>query len=238
MTKPTSPVTAVTSQPAQTPQLDARTRQQLAALSYGARDLIVCDVDEVVLHFVRPLEAHFQRQGYGFKEKIFKLTGNVRHLESDDDAPDHVVRSMIHSYFEADAHQQAVVPGVVEAINRLADHADILFLTNMPHAYRPQRVACLAQHGLNFPVITNTGPKGPALSAIAEQQEGAVWFIDDSPMNLMSVAAFEPAVELVHFVADAEFLALADHVPEARLRTNCWAETHAHIHAGLVQAAA
>lgn len=191
--------------------------------------MIVCDVDEVVLHFVRPLEAHFGRHGYGFKEEIFKLTGNIRALDGGLDAPDETVFAMIHSYFEVEAHTQSPVDGAVSALNRLSQHADILFLTNMPAEYRDARIACLAGHDLNFPVVTNTGAKGPALAHIEEKTRAPIWFLDDSPVNLHSVAETVPEVNLVHFVADPIFLDLADHVPSAHLRTHCWDETHALI---------
>jgi hypothetical protein len=195
----------------------------------------VCDVDEVVLHFVRPLEAHFGRHGYGFKEEIFKLTGNIRSLEGGPDAPDETVFAMIHSYFEVEAHRQAPVDGAVSALNRLASHADILFLTNMPDEYRDARIACLASHNLPYPVVTNTGPKGPALAHIEQQTSAPIWFLDDSPENLHSVAKSAPNVNLVHFVADPVFLTLADTVPSAHLRTLCWDETHTLISSFLTE---
>tara|TARA_R110002124_G_scaffold104370_5_gene254298 strand:- start:21377 stop:21979 length:603 start_codon:yes stop_codon:yes gene_type:complete len=197
---------------------------------------LVCDVDEVVLHFVRPLETHFGNHGYGFKDQVFKLTGNIRALDGGPDAPDETVFAMIHSYFAVDAHKQFPVEGAVTALNDLAQIADILFLTNMPSEYREARQRCLSGHALDHPVVTNTGPKGPALAYLCERASGPVWFLDDSPLNLVSVAADAPQVELVHFVADPVFLELADHVPTARLRTRCWTETHALIHTELMQA--
>lgn len=197
--------------------------------------MIVCDVDEVVLHFVRPLEAHFARHGYGFKDEIFKLTGNIRSLDGGPDAPDETVFAMIHSYFEVEAHMQSPVDGAVSALNRLSQHADILFLTNMPSEYRDARITCLAGHDLHFPVVTNTGAKGPALAHIQGKTTAPIWFLDDSPVNLHSVAETVPKVNLVHFVADPAFLKLADHVPSAHLRTQCWDETHALIESFLTE---
>lgn len=195
--------------------------------------MIVCDVDEVVLHFVRPLETHFERHGYGFKDQVFKLTGNVKSLNGGADAPDQMVFDMIHSYFEIEAHIQDPVDGAVDALSELSDYADILFLTNMPDEYRPARQQCLANHALLHPVVTNTGPKGPALSYIDKKLNAPVWFLDDSPTNLHSVAIDAPDVNLIHFVADAIFRDLADHVPTAHLRTGDWPETSALIQSKL-----
>lgn len=186
-------------------------------------------MDEVVLHFVRPLEAHFGRHGYGFKEEKFKLTGNISALDGGADAPDETVFAMIHSYFEVEAHNQLPIDGAVSGLNRLSEHADILFLTNMPFKYRDARIKCLAGHELHYPVVTNTGPKGPALAHIEEQSPGPIWFLDDSPEHLHSVADTAPNVNLVHFVADPMFLELADDVPSAHLRTRFWDEAHTLI---------
>ncbi len=41
--------------------------------------------------------------------------------------------------------------------------ADVIMLTNLPHEAGDDRRANLAGHGLNFPVVTNSGPKGPAI---------------------------------------------------------------------------
>ncbi|MFK8036304.1 MAG: hypothetical protein AB8B94_19390 [Hyphomicrobiales bacterium] len=194
-------------------------------IDFSSKPLIVCDVDEVVLHFVRPLEAHFGQHGYGFKDQIFKLTGNVKSLNGGPDAPDQAVFDMIHSYFEVEAHIQAPVDGAVEALGKLSELADILFLTNMPYEFREARQACLAKHSLFHPVVTNTGTKGPALSYISNRSKASVWFLDDSPVNLHAVANEAPEVNLVHFVADAIFRDLADHVPTAHLRTGDWTAT-------------
>lgn len=185
----------------------------------------MCDVDEVVLHFVRPLETHFARYGYGFKDQVFKLTGNIKSLNGGPDAPDEAVFDMIHSYFEVEAHIQAPVEGAVSAINELSELADILFLTNMPAKYRGARQECLSKHSLTHPVVTNTGPKGPALSYLTNRSAAPIWFLDDSPVNLHSVASDAPGVNLIHFVADPIFLDLADHVPTAHLRTGDWTAT-------------
>lgn len=186
------------------------------------------------MHFVRPLETHFARHGYGFKDQVFKLTGNVKSLNGGPDAPDQTVFDMIHSYFEVEAHIQAPVDGAVDGLGELSEHADILFLTNMPDEYREARQKCLAKHALTHPVVTNTGPKGPALSYIYERTSAPVWFLDDSPVNLHSVANDAPHVNLVHFVADAIFLDLADRVPTAHLRTGDWSATSTFIRDKLV----
>ncbi|MBL4645048.1 MAG: hypothetical protein JKY99_01155, partial [Rhizobiales bacterium] len=124
------------------------------------------------MHFVRPLEAHFQSKGFAFKKMVFKLFGNIKHISSGEDASDETVNDMIHEFFDHDVHQQFPVDGAVAAINDLSKFANVLFLTNIPHVYREARQQRLLEHGLHFPVVTNSGAKGPALAHIAERVEG------------------------------------------------------------------
>ena len=50
----------------------------------------------------------------------------------------------------------------------LARAADVVLLTNLPHSAGDHRRENLAGHGLNFPVVTNSGPKGPAINDLAQ----------------------------------------------------------------------
>ncbi|MGB0498851.1 MAG: hypothetical protein ACPGID_10975, partial [Rubricella sp.] len=72
--------------------------------------------------------------------------------------------------------------------------------TNLPHAARSARIDNLAEHGIAWPVVTNSGGKGPAIAALAARAEAPVVFIDDSPSQIRSAKAHAPAVTPVHFV--------------------------------------
>ena len=50
------------------------------------KPLLICDVDEVVLHLVDPFVEVLQERGYVLKDHSFRLTGNVYHAETGHEA--------------------------------------------------------------------------------------------------------------------------------------------------------
>jgi hypothetical protein len=209
--------------------LHSATLAGLDALSLGDRPLVVCDVDEVVLHFLKPLEAWLDRRGLWLHAVSYGLTGNIKRKGSADAIPKDDVAQLLIDFFDDEVGRQDAVEGAGAALANLAGRADVVLLTNVPHHHRDRRMENLAAHGLGFPVVTNDGPKGPALARLAARATGPIVFIDDSPTNLKSVLAAVPEVHAIQFVADERFLALAPDVPGARLKTNRWPEVETYV---------
>ncbi|PLX36830.1 MAG: hypothetical protein C0606_13580 [Hyphomicrobiales bacterium] len=209
--------------------LHADTRAQIDAFTTSGRPLIVCDVDEVVLHFIAPLERHLDAYGYDLIARSYSLAGNVIHRESGAALPGPEVHALLHGFFAERIHEQPPVDGAAEALDALSADADIVMLTNMPGEYREERAAVLTRHGIPFPVITNTGTKGAAVAALAERSDGPVIFLDDSPANLRSVRDTAGDTRLVQFIADPRFLALAGDIDGIDLLTGVWSEAHRFI---------
>lgn len=203
--------------------VDAQIAAAVAALRPG-RPLLVVDVDEVVCQFIRPLSAFLERSGYWLGSVSFGLTGNIRRAGTSLAAPKETVEALIQAFFDAEIGRQPLVPGAADAFGRLAGRADIVLLTNAPHRLRQIRIDNLARQGIAVPLITNDGPKGPVLAALAGAAAAPTVFIDDSPRNLLSGAAGVPEAVLIHFVADPTFLALAPAVPGVALKTGDWGE--------------
>jgi hypothetical protein len=205
--------------------LDPEVSEQLARLTIVAdRPLIVCDVDEVVVHFLRGLETHLQDEGYWLDPQSFALNGNIRRLGTGEQASTDEVRTLIFGYFDRHVGAMEPIEGAVEALHALGDRADIVLLTNLPPQYLPARIDHLAGHGLSFPVVANVGPKGPTVSTMIANHGDTVVFLDDSPGNIRSVAEHTPHVGLIHFLQDARF---ARHCPESGdvlLRTDNWTD--------------
>ena len=195
------------------------------------RPMIVCDVDEVVVHFIRGLEDYLVSQGYRLHTDSFALNGNIRSMENQEPAGASTVRQLIMGFFEAHTLSLEPIAGAIEALAALAMSADIIMLTNLPDVYRKARMENLAAHGMHYPVITNDGPKGPALRALAGDHLNKVVFIDDSPPHLQSVAEHTPDVHLVHFLQDERFGKHAGGLDIAGLRSDNWSDTRAHIEA-------
>ena len=88
----------------------------------------------------------------------------------------------------------------------------------------------MADHGLPFPVVTNSGPKGPAISDLLRRagRKDAV-FIDDSPHFISSAYEHAPEVHLVHFLHDDRFARHIEPLDFVSLRTGSWSEAKPHI---------
>ncbi|MFN4168787.1 MAG: hypothetical protein ACK4HD_10800 [Pannonibacter phragmitetus] len=204
--------------------------EQIALLPRSTRPLIICDVDEVVLHMILHLEEFLAARGLAFIAYSYRLTGNIAEEASGRVLGAEEVHRLVQGFFEDIADRQTIVDGAAPALTRLSEAFEIVFLTNLPGvANKPLREKLLAAHGLSFPVVTNSGPKGAAVAALSAGRGQPVVFIDDSPHNLQSVAQALPSARLIQFVADARFRQALDPLPGLDLVSGDWLETEAHI---------
>src|SRR5882724_5189270 len=95
---------------------------------------------------------------------------------------------------------------------------------NLPHAAADARRQNLRDHGLNYPLISNSGPKGPVVKAIAGGTSQTVVFIDDSPQFIASVHEHVPGAHLIHFLHDQRFARHLTPLPFVSLTTGSWME--------------
>lgn len=205
------------------------TQRQLAALALRQRPLVICDVDEVVVHFTRELEDHLDGHDLYLAPDSFALSGNIRRKHDRAAVANEVVMHHVARVFEERTLTMQPIDGAIEALGALSQHADIVLLTNLPHEAGDMRRENLKGLGLNHAVVTNSGPKGPAIRHLSGLAAGPVVFIDDSPQFLASAHECAPEVHLIHFLHDERF---ARHVPEVdyvSLRTGRWDEALPHV---------
>lgn len=217
--------------------LHPRTRTEIEDLRLDGAPLVVCDVDEVVLSFVGGFERHIERRGHFLDPKSYALAGNVKRRSDASALSRAEVEALLEEFFIRDAGRLDLVPGAVESLAALARQAQVVLLTNIPAAYRGQRRANLRGHGLDYPVVVNEGPKGPAVAHIAARVKEPLFFLDDAPENLRSVAIDVPHARLIHFIADARFEALCEEVAEVHLRTRFWERARRFVEEGIARRA-
>ena len=197
------------------------------------RPLVVCDVDEVVFHFLRGFEAFLGDNHLWLDPASFALNGNVRAHENNAPVPAAELGELINRFFAERARKLEPIEGAHQALSSLAQRSGVVLLSNIPAAFRDDRLANLAEHGFDFPLIVNQGPKGPAVHTMIERHAHTVVFIDDVPGYVTSVADHCPNVHLVHFMQDARFGRHVAPLDCACFRTDNWPEAHDHI-AGLL----
>jgi hypothetical protein len=206
------------------------TAQQLAELTVDAqRPLVICDVDDVVVHFLRGFDAMLARTNYVLEANSFALNGNVLHRETRSEMPHEDVSKLVDDFFFEQTEHMEAIDGAVASLNALSEHASIVMLTNLPHHAREKRIRNLQNHGLHFPVITNSGPKGPAIKNLENRTRGPVVFVDDSPNFVQSSYDHAPQVKIVHFLHDERFAKLHTPFDFVSHTTGNWHDAKQHI---------
>ena len=194
------------------------------------RPLIITDCDEVLLHMVSPFrdwlaEAH----GVSLSLNTGDFAQAMVHAATGEIVDPKGVWRYLNAFFDTEMPRQTPIPGAVHAMTHLADHADIVVLTNLLDHRRETRTAQLAGHGIQVRVFTNQGPKGPALRAILDEYRPPhAIFIDDLAQHHGSAAETAPEVTRLHLCGEP---ALAPHIACAH------AAGHAHARIDHWQAA-
>lgn len=199
---------------------------QIERLPRSDRPLVICDVDEVILHMIQHLERYLDAQGLRFLQHTYRFNGNIAPKESSTALADQDVRRHLLQFFDEESHRQEMVAGADEGLAQISQTHEVVLLTNLPGDHnKPIRERLLAGMGISYPVLTNSGPKGGAVAALSAGRPAPVVFIDDSPTNHASVHASLPSARLVQFVADDRFRQSIAPEPHIDLLTGDWQET-------------
>jgi len=182
--------------------LDPETERQIAELSHDPRPLLVLDVDDVVLEFVRPFPRFLEMQGYSLSFNDFRLTGNITEIATGRVLERETVQGLLYAFFETQSDWQTVTDGASEVLETLSPHAEIVLLTAMPHRFRDTRRSHLQSLGLTYPLLTVELAKGPAIERLRGTGRRPVAFVDDQPKNLASARQSVPDIHLFHLMAD------------------------------------
>ena len=206
------------------------TQAQLRDLKVDAkRPLIICDVDDVVVHFLRGFDAYLATHNHVLEPSDFSFQGNVLHVHSRIEMPEEQVMQLIDDFFVEMTEHLEPIDGAIDSLLSLSERASVVMLTNLPHHARDKRIRNLQKHGLPFPVITNSGPKGPAIKNLSNRTTGPKVFVDDSPNFVRSSFEHAPEVKIVHFLHDERFAKLHDPFDFVSHTTGEWGEVKRYI---------
>jgi hypothetical protein len=190
------------------------------------RPLLITDCDEVLLHmvshfgdWVRDVKGHdFNPEGGDFSNTL-KYRDTGRPLAREDVWP------LLDGFFETEMHRQTLVPGAREALDILAQQADIVVLTNLTDRFNEARAVQLQGHGIAHRVVTNQGGKGdPVARLVAEFAPSVTVFVDDLAHHHASVAKHAPAVWRLHMIAEPFIAERTPPAKDAHVRIDEWGE--------------
>jgi hypothetical protein len=203
---------------------DPETARQIEELAADDRPLLVLDVDDVVLEFIRPFPHFLKSRGFGLTLASFRLTGNIAETATGRLIEQPEVTALLGDFFDAQADWQTITEGAAETLAALGGQAEIILLTAMPHRHRAARRAHLDALGLNYPLLTTEMAKGPAIAKLRGGKGRAVVFIDDQPANLVSARDSVADAHLFHLMADNSLRAFLPPTPEGVISVDDWPE--------------
>lgn len=187
------------------------------------RPLVISDADEVLLQFMRQFEVYLDRNEMWIDLSSFKLQGNIKYKGSDE-AVDMTNRNIIDDFFAAETLNFSPVDGAAEALTALSKEAQVIILTNLPLAQKKERQINLSKHGMDYPVIVGSGLKGPAVKSLGDKINAPLFFLDDIPHNINSVAEYVPMSGRIHMIADPRLSKLIGAAEGASARIDQWQE--------------
>lgn len=193
------------------------------------RPLLMIDVDEVLAKFMLGFERYLGRHGYEMRITRFALFQNIFPRGGQQPIEMEPGLKLFNGFFADGADDLDPADGAADALSDLSTQAEIIILTNAPGHGRDARARWLKSHGFDYPLVVNSGLKGPAAAAMASRTTGASIFIDDLLPNLESVAESAPAVRRFQMVADERLRPLAPCAPDRHPRHDEWPALKAAI---------
>jgi len=198
----------------------------------AGRALVVVDADEVVLRFVDGFDRFLRERTLFLDLTSYRLHGNVRRLDDRSALLDVEVTALLDE-FRAELDWLEPVEAAQEVLGRLAERAGIVVLSNITPPQAQARARNLTRLGLEFPLVANSGPKGPALRQLANRAQAPTFFLDDIPQHLESCARHAPEVIRIHLVGDERLKGLLPPCAQAHHNAADWRAAGAFIESHL-----
>jgi hypothetical protein len=176
--------------------------------------LLIVDVDEVLAHFMAGFERFVGRDGFEMRIDRFALFQNLYRPGETVPIDLETGKGLFDRFFRDGADDLEPVDGAADALANLSAEAGVVILTNAPAHALESRTGWLSKHGFDYPMILNSGLKGPTIAEIASKTRGGAAFIDDLLPNLDSSEQDAPAVQRFQIIADARLRPFAPTAPD------------------------
>jgi len=193
-----------------------------------ARPLLIVDADEVLLRFAEGFDRFLEARALYLELSSYRLHGNVKRRDDDTTLLDIEVTALLDE-FRGQLDSLEAVEHAPEALAGLRPLVQTVVLSNVGSDQGEARLRNLARLGFDFPLLVNSGLKGPAVRALAARGGRPAFFIDDIPHHLASVAEHDPEVRRIHLIGDDRLKPLMPPAEHAHLRAEDWRAAAAFI---------
>ena len=195
--------------------------------------LVIVDVDEVLGLFMQGFGDFLVGEGLEMRIDRFALFQNIYRPGETEHLDLIAGRALFNDFFRDGADDLLPAEGAADALADLSTRADVVILTNAPEHGRQSRARWLKTHGFDYPLVINTGPKGPSAAHLSQRTASPSVFIDDLLPQLESVALAAPSVGRFQMVADERLRPLAPSDPVRHTRIDDWPALAAALEARL-----
>jgi hypothetical protein len=199
------------------------------------KPLLIVDADEVILRFADGFDRFLAEHELFLDLTTYRLHGNVKRKDDRTAVLDVEVTALLDE-FRTELDWLEAVEDADVILKALSKLMNVVVLSNVNEAQAPARLRNFDKLGLPFALITNGGPKGPAVKMLAARSKGPVFFVDDIPMHHTSVFELAPDVFRIHLIGDERLKPLLPPAKDAHLRAETWRDAEAFIRAKLAEA--
>ncbi len=199
--------------------------QQISDITIDpCRPMLVCDADEVLVHFALPLKNYFADHGYHLSFESYDIFNNVKHQQTQNPLEKKLALQFIDRFFQENVETCPPVNHAADSLNHIAEHAQVIIYSNLPLHAKDRRQASLKSHGMDFPLISGRGLKGPTMNHLTAKLTAPCVFVDDLPHNIDSVKQHASHVDCVHMVAEPQLQSIVPTPKHRHQRIDCWKE--------------
>jgi hypothetical protein len=178
---------------------------------------------------MRGFGAFIERHGFELRVDRFALFQNIYRPGETEHLDLIAGKALFDDFFRDGADDLVPAIGAADALADLSTRAEVVILTNAPEHGRLARIKWLKIHGFDYPLIINSGPKGPPAAELAARTSGPAVFIDDLLPQLESVAEKAPRVGRFQMVSDERLRPFAPCAPDRHVRIDEWPALKAAI---------
>ena len=179
-----------------------RTKRQIDRLIIDReKPLFISDADEVVLYFAKHFKSFLESRGWALNLSGYRLDKAITH-KTDGYHPDKsVAQSLVEKFIRQETINQKLTKNSKETLERISKIASVVILTNVPEYAHESREKNFKKLGLNYPIISNSGPKGSAINYLTKNITKPCFFVDDSPFQIESASNENDKLISIHFSA-------------------------------------